>query len=144
MVVLPDWLAAGYGHYFTFPKSPPYKAFRRRLILRIAAASPSRFSACDRPQACVMSFLTPRGGSTCTWLVNGDRAPLYGAASRLTIASSNARVPPMIRSYPQTLLRYIPHPPKVGMYPLVSCLERTYRTARAGDIGACIAQKLFI
>jgi hypothetical protein len=41
------------------PKNPPYMAFRRQLILRIAAASPSRSSACDRPPACVMSCLAP-------------------------------------------------------------------------------------
>jgi hypothetical protein len=40
-------------------KTPSYMAFRRQLILRIAAASPSRSSACDRPPACAMSCLTP-------------------------------------------------------------------------------------
>jgi hypothetical protein len=41
-----------------------------------------------------------------------------------------------------TPLRYMPNPPKVGMYPIVSSHEKTYRTARAGDLGAGIAQKL--
>jgi hypothetical protein len=47
MVLLPKWLDARYGHYISFQKIPPYMAFRRLLILRIAAASPSRTSACD-------------------------------------------------------------------------------------------------
>jgi hypothetical protein len=96
-------------------------AFRWLLILRIAAASPSRFYACDRPPTCVMSCLAPREGSTDTWLVDGERAHFHGVASRLTIASSNARVPPLFRPYPlrhQTLLRYKPHPPKARLYSL--------------------------
>jgi hypothetical protein len=118
LVLLPNWFDAWYGHCISFQKSPPYMAFRRRLILRIAAASPSRSSACDRPPACVMSCLSPREGSTGTWLVESERAPFHGAPSRLSIASSNARVPPLIRLCPprhHTLMRYMPHwptPPK--------------------------------
>lgn len=42
-----------------FQKSPPYRAFRRRLIQRISAASHSRSSACDRPPACSRSCFPP-------------------------------------------------------------------------------------
>jgi hypothetical protein len=122
-------------------------AFRRRLILRIAAASPTRSSASNRPPACVMSCLSPRESSTSTWLVDSERAPFHGATSRPTIASSNARVPPFIRPYPprhHTLMRYTSHSPKVGLYLVLSSYEKTYRTGRAGDVGAGIAQKLFI
>jgi hypothetical protein len=35
------------------------------------------------------------------------------------------------------------HPLEVGLYSVVSDREKTYRTARAGDLGAGIAQKLF-
>jgi hypothetical protein len=78
-----------------------------------------------------MSGLAPREGLTGTWL-DGERAPFQGAASRLTIASFNARAPPLIRPYPprhQTLLGYMPHPLKVGLYAVVSDHEKTYRTA---------------
>jgi hypothetical protein len=121
--------------------------FRRRLILRIAAASPCRSSACDRPPACVMSCLSPREGSTGTWLIDSERAPFHGDAFRVTIASSNAPVPPRIRPYPPhiyTIMRHMPHFPKVGMYLVVSGYGKTYRTGRAGDLGAGIAQKLFV
>jgi hypothetical protein len=121
-------------------------AFRRRLILRIAAASHSRFSSCDRPPACVVSCLTPREGSTGTRLVDGKRAPFPSVASRLTIAISNARVPPLIRPYPprhQTLLLYMPHLPKVGLHQVATGSEKLYQTGRASDLGAGIVQKLF-
>jgi hypothetical protein len=84
-------------------------AFRRRLIMKIAAASHSRSSACDLPPAYAMSCLTPREVST-------------GSASRLTTTSFNTCVPPLIWPYPsrhQTLLEYMPHPLEVGLYPLV-------------------------
>jgi hypothetical protein len=32
-------------------------ASRRRLIMRIAAAKPSRFSSCDCPRACSVSYI---------------------------------------------------------------------------------------
>jgi hypothetical protein len=71
LVLLPNYLDAGYGHKFSFRKSPQYRAFRRRLIPRIAAASHSRSSACDRPPACALSCLTHREGSAGTRLVDG-------------------------------------------------------------------------
>jgi hypothetical protein len=40
-------------------------------------------------------------------------------------------------------LRYKPHPLKVEMHPLVLDCEKTYRTGRAGDHGAGIAQNSF-
>jgi hypothetical protein len=106
-------------------------AFRRRLILRIAAASPSRSSASDRPPAYGMSCLSPREGSTSAGLVDSERTLFLGAASRLTIATSNARDPPVIRMYPprhHTLLRYMSHSPKIGLYLVVSRYGKTYRT----------------
>jgi hypothetical protein len=36
----------------------------------------------------------------------------------------------------------MPHPLEVGLYSRVSNREKTYRTGRAGDLGAGIAQKL--
>jgi hypothetical protein len=35
------------------------------------------------------------------------------------------------------------HPLQVGLHPVVSLCEKTYRTGRAGDIGAGIAQIVF-
>jgi hypothetical protein len=46
-------------------------AFRRRLIMRIAVASRSHSSACDRPPACAMSCLTPPG--SFEWHMAGRR-----------------------------------------------------------------------
>jgi hypothetical protein len=134
----------GRTSFFDSKKSPPYKAFRQRLILRIDAASHSRYSACDRPPACVMSCLSPREGSIGTRLVDGERAPFPGAPSRLTIASSAVGVPPLIRPYPprhHTLLRYMPQPPQARLYQIVIGHEKIYQTARAGDLDAGIAQK---
>jgi hypothetical protein len=37
----------------------------------------------------------------------------------------------------------MPHPLEVGLYLGVLNREKTYRTGRAGDLGAGIAQKLF-
>jgi hypothetical protein len=45
---------------------------------------------------------------------------------------------------PSSLLRYMPHPLKVGLHPIVLDCEKAYRTGRAGDHGAGIAQKLFL
>jgi hypothetical protein len=123
-------LYAGYGHYFSLQKCPLYMHFRRRLILRIAAASPSRFSACDRPPACVASCLVPREGATYTRPVDVKRAPFPAAASRLTIESSNARVPPLIRPYPPShhaLMRYMSHPPRSAL--ASRCLVLIYKVA---------------
>jgi hypothetical protein len=56
-----------------------------------------------------------------------QRASFHGDAFRLTIASSNARVPPLIRPYPprhHTLLRDMPHSPKVGLYLVISGHEK--------------------
>jgi hypothetical protein len=74
---------AGANTISSFQNSPPYMALWRRIILRIAAASPSRFSACDRPPPRAMSCPTPREGSTGTWLVDAERALFHGDASRL-------------------------------------------------------------
>jgi hypothetical protein len=38
----------------------------------------------------------------------------------------------------------MPHPLEIGLYSIVSNRESTYRTGRAGDLGAGIAQKLFL
>jgi hypothetical protein len=122
-------------------------AFRRRLILRIAAASHSRSSAYDRPPACAMSCLTPREVSIGIGLLGRRLASaIPGAASRLATTSSNTRFPPLIRPYlprEQTLLEFMPHPLEVGLYSVVCDREKTYRTARAGDLGAGIAQNVF-
>jgi hypothetical protein len=67
--------------------------------------------------------------------------------SRLAITSSNTRFPPLIRPYPprhETLMEYKPHPLEVGLYSVVYDRGKTYRTGRAGDLGAGIAQKIFI
>jgi hypothetical protein len=37
----------------------------------------------------------------------------------------------------------MPHPLEAGLYSVVSDREKTYRTGRAGDFGAGIAQKIF-
>jgi hypothetical protein len=94
-----------------------------------------------------MSCLFPWEGSTGTWLVDSERASFPSDASQLNIASYNARAPPPIRPHPprhHTLLRYMSHSPKVGLYLVVYGYEKTYRTARAGDLGAGIAQKIFM
>jgi hypothetical protein len=36
------------------------------------------------------------------------------------------------------------HPLEAGMYSIVYACEKTYRTGRAGELGAGIAQKLFL
>jgi hypothetical protein len=114
-------LYAGYGQYFYFRQSPPYMAFLR--ILRIAAASPSRFPAYDRPPAFVTSCLSPREGATCSWLVDGERAPFPGVVFKLTIAIPNARVPTLSRPYPphmHKLMRYSCEIPMVNMIMVTS------------------------
>jgi hypothetical protein len=122
-------------------------AFRRRLIVMIAAASPSRFSACDRPPACVTLFLAPREGSIGTWLVDGERAPFHSAASRRTIANSTARVPLLIRPYPprhHTLMRYMPHPLKEGLYPIVFDNEKSHIGRAEREILAPVLDRKFV
>jgi hypothetical protein len=50
----------GYGNMFQ--KTTRTGFFRRRMILRIAAARPYRSSGCDRPPSCVAFSLPSRGG----------------------------------------------------------------------------------
>jgi hypothetical protein len=93
-----------------------------------------------------MSCLSHREDLIGTWLVDSERAPFLGAASRLNIANFNARILPLIRPYPprhHTLMRYLSHSPKVGMYLIAYGYEKTYRTDRARDLGASIAHKYF-
>jgi hypothetical protein len=92
-------------------------AFRRRLILRIAAASPSRSFTCDRSPACAMSCLTPGNVRLAhSWSTASERPFLA------VLPGSDARVPLLIRPYPprhQTPLRYKPHTLKLRLYPIV-------------------------
>jgi hypothetical protein len=78
-----------------FNRNPPYRALP-------AAARQCSSSGYDPHPACFASCLTPTGGSTSTWLVDVQQAPFLGAASRLSAASFNIRLPPQI----------CPHPPR--------------------------------
>jgi hypothetical protein len=72
--------------------------FRRRSILRTAAARPCPSSDCDS-HTYFASCLAPTGGSTSTWLVVVKRAPFLREVSPLSSVSSNAHFPPKILPY---------------------------------------------
>jgi hypothetical protein len=55
------------------------------------ASKPCRSSGRDPPPAGVASRLASKGDSRLTWLVDCQRAPYLGVASRLSPAISNAR-----------------------------------------------------
>jgi hypothetical protein len=104
-----------YGNYL----NPPYRVFRRRLIVRIA--SPPDLAA--PPNAIVLLavvvVLPLFGRLYVNMLVDVERAPFPSIASRLSAASSNTLNPPLIRPYPylhHTLLKTQAPPPRMGRY----------------------------
>jgi hypothetical protein len=102
---------AGYGNVYS--KALRTGFFRRRSILRTSTAIPCRPSGCDPPSACVASRLAPKKNSRFTWLVDCQRTPLHGDASRLSATTSNAcRQPRSARSLlaAKTLQRYMSRP----------------------------------
>jgi hypothetical protein len=109
-------------------------AFRRRLILRIAAASPSRSSACDLPPAFDMSCYTL------------GRFDWHMACRRLASALSWRCFPaghhelqrpcptadPAVPSSPTNAPEVHAPPPKVGMYLVVSDREKNISDGPSG------------
>jgi hypothetical protein len=86
----------GCGNY----SNPPYLLFRGRMILMNTsppdpAAPPVATDLLD-----VGIVLPPFGRLDHSMLVDVERAPYRGGASRLSTAGSNTRVPPLIRLYP--------------------------------------------
>jgi hypothetical protein len=77
-------------------------------------------------------------------LVDAELSPYPSVASA---ANSNTRVPPLIRPYPprlHTLLKIHAPSPKWECIMVVLSLEETYRTGRAGYLGAIVALKMII
>jgi hypothetical protein len=72
--------------------------------------------------------------STSRALVDIERAPFPGVASRLSASSSNTRIPPLIRPYParQKLSTCTTPASLSGEFVLVFSREETYRAGRAG------------
>jgi hypothetical protein len=67
----------------------------------------------------------------------------YFPAGHHQLQRSRPTVDPVVPSSPSNALEVHAPPHIVGLYPIVSDREKAYRTARAGDLGAGIAQKMF-
>jgi hypothetical protein len=110
--------------------------FRRRVILRTAAARPCRSSGCDPPPSCVASGLAPKGDFKLSqgWRLLASAVPQRCFPSVLRQLqhprpSADPSVPFFAKNISQT------PPPPLRRESICEYLvaEKTYRTGRAGD-----------
>jgi hypothetical protein len=98
---------------------PSVPVFRRRQILRNTPPLDLGAPPVARVLLAVGVVLPDFGRLDVSRLVDVERAPYPSAASRLSAANSNTRVPPFIRPYPPRHLKFLKiqaPPPVMGRY----------------------------
>jgi hypothetical protein len=102
---------AGYG---SFNQNPPYEIFQ--VAADLTSAPPHRAA----PLAAVVFLDVDVEFHTHGWvcsssraLVDIERAPFLGVASRLSASNSNTRIPPLIRPHPFRQEMFHTHHPRL-------------------------------
>jgi hypothetical protein len=126
-------------------KGAGYVCFTRPLYMFFPAAADLKSVPLDRvvPLAAAVLIAASIELNPPRWicftsgaLVDVERALFHGAASRLPAASSNARVPPLIRLYPPRQKIFQAHRPRLFIMKVFESIpsRKKHRMARAGDL----------